>query len=256
MRLNLGARAERLALQEHLNRDNYTDFRPLWGDGRHDLLRLQRSRRRPGIAFDRVWQPRKPSSAGLSKEIRTRPIMRYDFESSDRHVHQWRLWRDLLNMASTAPRPIRKPQRLAASSAVVTAMVRVTSGLINNQAGIDNIVTTVTGGNLRILRGRSIQSYSGRFGFGFMKQTITGINTNANLYSHTADGRANAKVADIETATVRAAPRRYRAMPYGSRPWPRIGSLPIQPPASPIMSSQACRQGHTSGESPIFLRST
>ncbi len=73
------------------------------------------------------------------------------------------------------------------------------SGLIDNQAAIDNICQTVTGGNLKyFMAERPI--YAGRFGFGFLngQTVVVQINTSANLYSHTSDGCANAKIFDLE----------------------------------------------------------
>lgn len=69
------------------------------------------------------------------------------------------------------------------------------SGLVDNQVDFDNICSTVTGGNLQyLLAERPI--YAGRFGYGFLdSHTMTvEINTLANLYSHTSDGCANAKI--------------------------------------------------------------
>ncbi|MBV9264474.1 MAG: hypothetical protein JO324_09135 [Candidatus Eremiobacteraeota bacterium] len=73
------------------------------------------------------------------------------------------------------------------------------SGLIDNQAAIDDTCKTVTGGNLKyFMAERPI--FAGRFGFGFLNgQTMTvDINTAANLYTHTSDGCANTKIIDLE----------------------------------------------------------
>lgn len=73
------------------------------------------------------------------------------------------------------------------------------SGLIDNQADIDHICSTVTGGNLKYLEAER-PIYAGRFGFEFLNSlTMTvAINTAANLYSHTADGCATTKIVTIE----------------------------------------------------------
>ncbi|HEX4012536.1 MAG TPA: hypothetical protein VHX17_01465 [Candidatus Cybelea sp.] len=73
------------------------------------------------------------------------------------------------------------------------------SGLIDDQADMDNICSTVTGGNLKYLQAER-PVYAGRFGFGFLNsQTMAvEINTAANLYSHTNDGCATTKIVAIE----------------------------------------------------------
>ena len=75
------------------------------------------------------------------------------------------------------------------------------SGMIDDQAAIDNICAKVTGGNLKYFQAER-PIFSGRFGVQFLdSQTVTmGINTNANLYSHTSDGCAKTKIVDIETS--------------------------------------------------------
>ena len=73
------------------------------------------------------------------------------------------------------------------------------AGLIDNQADMDNICNTVTGGNLKYLQAER-PIYAGRFGFEFLNSlTMTvAINTAANLYSHTSDGCATTKIVTIE----------------------------------------------------------
>jgi hypothetical protein len=73
------------------------------------------------------------------------------------------------------------------------------SGLIDDQADMDNICSTVTGGNLKYLQAER-PIYAGRFGLGFLNsQTVTvAINTAANLYSHTTDGCTTTKIAAEE----------------------------------------------------------
>ncbi|MFY9718204.1 MAG: hypothetical protein WAK16_01040, partial [Candidatus Cybelea sp.] len=63
------------------------------------------------------------------------------------------------------------------------------SGDVDNQADIDNICSTISGGNLGYFQSER-PIFGGRFGFEFMdSQTMTvKINTAANLYSHTTDG--------------------------------------------------------------------
>ncbi len=75
------------------------------------------------------------------------------------------------------------------------------AGMIDDQADIDNLCSTVTGGNLKYFYAER-PIFAGRFGFEFLNsQTMTvDINTVANLYSHTADGCATTKIADIETS--------------------------------------------------------
>ncbi|MBV8530837.1 MAG: hypothetical protein JO104_05925, partial [Candidatus Eremiobacteraeota bacterium] len=75
------------------------------------------------------------------------------------------------------------------------------AGDIDNQAAIDNLCTTVVGGNLAYMNAER-PIFGGRFGFEFMdSQTMTvEINTAANLYSHTADGCANTKIVDHEVS--------------------------------------------------------
>lgn len=73
------------------------------------------------------------------------------------------------------------------------------AGLIDNQADMDNICKTVTGGNLKYLQAER-PIYAGRFGFEFLNSlTMTvDINTAANLYSHTSDGCATTKIVTVE----------------------------------------------------------
>ncbi|MFY9633033.1 MAG: hypothetical protein WAJ94_15635 [Candidatus Cybelea sp.] len=73
------------------------------------------------------------------------------------------------------------------------------AGLIDNQADMDNICKTATGGNLKYLQAER-PIYAGRFGFGFLNSlTMTvDINTAANLYSHTSDGCATTKIVTVE----------------------------------------------------------
>lgn len=69
------------------------------------------------------------------------------------------------------------------------------SGLIDNQVDFANVCRTVTGGNLKyLLAERPV--YSGRDGNEFLNgHTMTvGINTLAELYSHTSDGCATTKI--------------------------------------------------------------
>ena len=75
------------------------------------------------------------------------------------------------------------------------------SGMIDDQAAIDNICATVRGNNLKYLAAER-PVFAGRFGFEFLNsQTVTmGINTNANLYSHTSDGCATTKIVDVEVS--------------------------------------------------------
>jgi uncharacterized membrane protein len=79
--------------------------------------------------------------------------------------------------------------------------VQYQSGDVDNQAAIDNICKMVTGGNLKYFQAER-PIFMGRFGYGFLdSQTMTvEINTAANLYSHTSDGCATTKIADIETS--------------------------------------------------------
>ncbi|MBV8530838.1 MAG: RHS repeat protein [Candidatus Eremiobacteraeota bacterium] len=78
---------------------------------------------------------------------------------------------------------------------------RYASGNIDNQAAIDNLCNTVTGGNLKYLMAER-PIFGGRLGFEFMdSQTMTvEINTAANLYSHTSDGCATTKIVDHEVS--------------------------------------------------------
>ncbi len=75
------------------------------------------------------------------------------------------------------------------------------SGMIDDQAAINNICTRVSGGNLKYMQAER-PVFSGRFGIQFMdSQTIVmGINTISNLYSHTSGGCANTKIVDIEVS--------------------------------------------------------
>ncbi len=75
------------------------------------------------------------------------------------------------------------------------------AGDVDDQAAIDNICKTVTGGNLKYLMAER-PIFGGRAGYGFMdSQTMTvEINTVANLYSHTTGGCANTKIVDLETS--------------------------------------------------------
>ncbi len=75
------------------------------------------------------------------------------------------------------------------------------AGDVDDQAAIDNICKTVTGGNLKYLMAER-PIFGGRAGYGFMdSQTMTvEINTVANLYSQTTGGCANTKIVDLETS--------------------------------------------------------
>lgn len=75
------------------------------------------------------------------------------------------------------------------------------AGNIDDQAAIDNLCRTVTGGNLAYLMAER-PIFGGRFGFKFMdSQTMTvEINTTANLNSHTSGGCAKTKIVDLETS--------------------------------------------------------
>lgn len=75
------------------------------------------------------------------------------------------------------------------------------AGDVDDQAAIDNICKTVTGGNLKYLMAER-PIFGGRAGFEFMdSQTMTvEINTAANLSSHTSGGCAKTKIVDLETS--------------------------------------------------------
>ncbi len=76
------------------------------------------------------------------------------------------------------------------------------AGLVDDQAAIDNICRTVSGGNLKFMMAER-PIFAGRLGFEFLnsQSVTTWINTNANLYTHTSDGCANTKIVDIEPSS-------------------------------------------------------
>ena len=74
------------------------------------------------------------------------------------------------------------------------------SGMIDDQAAINNICTRVSGGNLKYMQAER-PVYSGRLGFSlWIARPTMGINTISNLYSHTSGGCANTKIVDIEVS--------------------------------------------------------
>ena len=136
---------------------------------------------------------------------------------------------------------------------------RGSAGMIDDQAAIDNICATVTGGNLKYLQAER-PVFSGRFGVGFLNsQTITmGINTNANLYSHTSDGCANAKIVDIETSYGEGGPGDvtggYRVR-LAALAWRWLVANPATGIPDRVVSDQLT-EGETKTEVPYFFEDT
>ena len=136
---------------------------------------------------------------------------------------------------------------------------RGSAGMIDDQAAIDNICATVTGGNLKYLQAER-PVFSGRFGVGFLdSQTITmGINTNANLYSHTSDGCADTKIVDIETSYGEGGPGDitggYRVR-LAALAWRWLVANPATGIPDRVVSDQLT-EGGTKTEVPYFFEDT
>ncbi len=136
---------------------------------------------------------------------------------------------------------------------------RGAAGMIDDQAAIDHICATVTGGNLKYLQAER-PIFSGRFGVGFLNsQTVTmGINTNANLYSHTSDGCADAKIVDIETSYGSGGPGDitggYRVR-LAALAWRWLVANPATGIPDRVVSDQLS-EGGTTSEAPYFFEDT
>lgn len=133
------------------------------------------------------------------------------------------------------------------------------AGMIDDQAAIDNICHTVSGGNLKYMMAER-PIFAGRFGFTFLdSQTVTmGINTNSNLYSHTSDGCGKAKIVDIETSYGIGGPGDitggYRVR-LAALAWRWLVPNPITRIPDRVISDQYT-EGGTMGEVPYFFEDT
>jgi hypothetical protein len=102
--------------------------------------------------------------------------------------------------------------------------------------------------------------FSGRFGVQFLdSQTVTmGINTNANLYSHTSGGCADTKIVDLETSYGEGGPGDitggYRVR-LESLAWRWLVANPATGRPDRVISSQYSERG-TATEVPYFFEDT